>query len=241
VLIKAPGFPYTASVCCFAVSYGPQLASSTSGRRRGRPAGAASGVWHDLPGRAVLLLHLARQLQRGGRRGRHSEGAGLRTRFEADAQAVPAATDLLRLPSARASVPQAELQTDRQTATLYDNSAAPLASLAPGQRHDFIIRRGSAFVLGSTGRPLSECLTTLPRAAAGMTSRRWASTRWCARHREACSACAVPPRRGCCPISARCRAPRRCRQEARKALSARTLRHTQALRFKTSSSAALRP
>ncbi|KAK9822650.1 hypothetical protein WJX81_003565 [Elliptochloris bilobata] len=35
---------------------------------------------------------------------------------------------------------KAELQTERQTTTLYDNSAAPLACLAPGQRHDFIIR-----------------------------------------------------------------------------------------------------
>lgn len=35
---------------------------------------------------------------------------------------------------------QAELQSDRQNMVLHDSSAAPLPSLPPGGRHDFIVR-----------------------------------------------------------------------------------------------------
>ena len=34
---------------------------------------------------------------------------------------------------------QAELQTDRQKVALFDSSATPILSLAPGARHDFIV------------------------------------------------------------------------------------------------------
>ena len=35
---------------------------------------------------------------------------------------------------------QAELQTERQKAVLYDNTSQVLPSLGPGARHDFIVR-----------------------------------------------------------------------------------------------------
>ena len=76
---------------------------------------------------------------------------------------------------------QAELQTDRQTATLYDNSAAPLASLAPGQRHDFIIRCAPGLHLDLNLMALTLVRCSVTAAAAGTTSRRSASIPWCAK------------------------------------------------------------